>query len=240
MECVKFNLFGRVAHFKNPENNNEVEFTFNNIHKPALLGILGAILGLDGRNKIKENGYLEFYEKLKKIKVSIVPKKIIFDKFIEEINNSSGLANNGMSQQVKKQCLNNPSWDIYILKNDLELELWNLLVTNLINGTSKFNISLGRKKYVANIKNVEYLDIPRKEVDFVKCDSLISEKVIYNISSELYNPNSIEFKLVEKLPVSLNKLTLYEKEKFIFTSYKLIINDTKNMFNIQNKYLYFF
>ena len=48
MRAVKFKLKGRNAFFKKPEVNTYCYFTYGQIHKMALLGIFGAILGYDG------------------------------------------------------------------------------------------------------------------------------------------------------------------------------------------------
>lgn len=48
MEAVKFTLSGRNAFFKKPEVNAYYYFTYSHIHKVALLGIFGAILGYGG------------------------------------------------------------------------------------------------------------------------------------------------------------------------------------------------
>lgn len=45
MKALKFTLKGKTAFFKNPEVNTYYYFTYGNIHKPALLGLFGAILG---------------------------------------------------------------------------------------------------------------------------------------------------------------------------------------------------
>jgi len=45
-EAIKFNLYGKTGFFKKPDVNQEIYFTYNNIHKVALLGILGSIIGL--------------------------------------------------------------------------------------------------------------------------------------------------------------------------------------------------
>ena len=45
MKALKFTLSGKTAFFKRPEVNTYYYFTFGNIHKVALLGIFGAILG---------------------------------------------------------------------------------------------------------------------------------------------------------------------------------------------------
>ena len=46
MQALKFTLSGKTAFFKRPEVNTYYYFTFGNIHKVALLGIFGAILGI--------------------------------------------------------------------------------------------------------------------------------------------------------------------------------------------------
>lgn len=84
MEAVKFTLSGRNAFFKKPEVNAYYYFTYSHIHKVALLGIFGAILGYGGyaqkewkkekKGQSIEVDYPEFYEKLRHIKVSVVPK----------------------------------------------------------------------------------------------------------------------------------------------------------------------
>lgn len=122
MEAISFILSGKTAHLKKPDVNSYAYFTYNNIHKPAILGLLGAILGLGGytqlfdkierlknqiskskgkekkplqeKLKIYENEYPEFYEKLKDLKISIKPlsKNGYFNKKIQVFNNSVGYA----------------------------------------------------------------------------------------------------------------------------------------------------
>jgi len=122
MEAISFILSGKTAHFKKPDVNSYAYFTYNNIHKPALLGMLGAILGfggytqlfdkidklnqqlatLKGKEKkelqdiIKQEKlkYPEYYEKLKNLRISIKPlsKTGYFNKKIQVFNNSVGYA----------------------------------------------------------------------------------------------------------------------------------------------------
>ena len=96
-------------------------FTYNNIHKPALLGMLGAILGYGGYSQQKEEDtYPEYYQRLNEIKVSIVPVNNnygVFSKKIQVFNNSVGYASfeDGGNLVVREQWLENPCWYIYIL-----------------------------------------------------------------------------------------------------------------------------
>ena len=59
-KAIKFKLSGKTAFFKKPDVNEYAYFTYNNIHKIALLGMLGAVIGLGGYNQQKENKYPEF------------------------------------------------------------------------------------------------------------------------------------------------------------------------------------
>ncbi|CAA6825096.1 MAG: CRISPR-associated protein, Cas5h family [uncultured Sulfurovum sp.] len=122
MKAISFILSAKTAIFKKPDVNSYLYVTYNNIHKPALLGLLGAIIGLGGYNqlhtqkellkeKVKgskgkdkkvlqeelfklEEQYPEFYEKLKDLKVSITPLAPhgYFSKKVQVFNNSVGYA----------------------------------------------------------------------------------------------------------------------------------------------------
>jgi len=56
MKSLRFTLSGRAACFRQPDVNTQVYFTYNNIHKVALLGLLGAVLGLSGYRNYKLYG----------------------------------------------------------------------------------------------------------------------------------------------------------------------------------------
>ena len=129
MEAVRFTLSGRTAFFKKPEVNAYYYFTYSQIHKIALMGMFGAILGYGGyaqKNwQIMKKGqeiaveYPEFYEKLHELKISIVPKneRGYIPKKVQIFNNSVGYASEeqGGNLIIKEQWLENPEWDIYVL-----------------------------------------------------------------------------------------------------------------------------
>lgn len=108
MEVIKFTLEGKSGFFKKPDVNTYLYFTYGNIHKVALLGIFGAILGYKGYNQMSFNkkykkdfkGFLddnvgcypEFYEKLNHLNIAITPKEVSINKKIQVFNNSVGYA----------------------------------------------------------------------------------------------------------------------------------------------------
>ena len=74
MNVLKFTLSGTHAFFKKPDVNAYIYFTYGHIHKIALLGLLGAIVGYKGYNSQEEESvYPQFYEKLSHIKLGVVP-----------------------------------------------------------------------------------------------------------------------------------------------------------------------
>jgi len=178
-KALKFDLSGRNAFFKKPDVNVKVYFTYNNIHKIALLGLLGAIIGLKGwrNNALFEEEvpeYPEFYTELKSLSVSILPvaTKGYFPKKIQYFNNSVGYASKeaGGNLQVYEQWLENPKWTIYLKNDGIKPELWELLTNNLKSGNSFYIPYLGKNDFPACINNVEEVVINKKRSDFI--DSL--------------------------------------------------------------------
>ena len=97
VQAIKFELSSNMGIIKKPDSN-ETYYTYNYPHKIMLLGILGAIIGLNGYNYTAFQKYLgqnvenelpEFYTKLCNLKISIVPSftETYFRKKIQTFNN---------------------------------------------------------------------------------------------------------------------------------------------------------
>ena len=157
MEVLKFNLSGEFAFFKN-ESINNIYDTYPHIHKPALLGLFGAILGYNGYAQTQkvfgriDNNYPEYYKKLKDLKIAIVPKKANFSKILETYTNTTGMFNKeGAGLVVEEFWLENPSWDIYLMiENDESKKIRD----SIINGKTVYSLYLGSNHHFANISNV--------------------------------------------------------------------------------------
>lgn len=167
MKAISFKLSGKTACFRKPDVNVYAYFTYNNIHKPALLGLLGATIGLGGYTKLFDNnrdlkkgalgyddGYPEFYEKLQNLKVSITPlaPNGYFSKKIQTFNNSVGYASfeQGGNLVVREQWLENPAWQIMIL--DDNSEMFQKISDYLLNGKAVFIPYLGKNDHFAKIE----------------------------------------------------------------------------------------
>ena len=74
MRVLKFRLSGETAFFKKPDVNTYFYFTYGHLHKIALLGLFGAILGYGGyAQQKKDEMFPAFYERLKNLQLSVVP-----------------------------------------------------------------------------------------------------------------------------------------------------------------------
>lgn len=158
---------------KKPDTNNPLYLTFNMLHKPALLGILGAILGLEGfkeplpkkKGKSKkadtqpnlfqpeereENPMPEYYQKLDGIKVGIQPlnaERGSFQKTVIQYNNGVGYANlDGGNLIVAEQTLVAPAYRCYLLLNNAD-PLHLKLMDYLKNHKAEFLPYLGKNDF---------------------------------------------------------------------------------------------
>ena len=215
MKTISFKLSGKFAHFKKPDVNSYAYFTYSHIHKVALLGIFGAILGLRGYRNSKGD-LPEFYEKLKDFKVSIIPKKPYFTKKIITFNNSVGYASKeeGGNLIVREQWLENPEWEILILEN--ESNEFKELKDRLFKKEFAFIPYLGKNDHFANISDVKEVELKETSRDLVCISLAKKDDIILKKSTRIGE----KFFYEEYLPVRLKeKFLIYEYEKMILSSW---------------------
>ena len=256
MEALKFTLSGDSAFFKDNVINT-VYLTYGNIHRVALLGMFGAILGYGGYSKqndmLKKKNkkmpdYPEFYEKLKDIKISIVSngKNGYFNKKLQTFNNSVGYASKeeGGNLIVKQFWLENPSWDIYIL---LDCDEAKKIADYIQNRKAIYLPYLGSNDHLANIMDVETIDIEEKmssEDETIEILSMVKASDISEKKKNVFSmdKNSIRddiYKYSEYLPVTLSKeLNQYEKEKMTITNMSVILK--KSYYKVEDKNIVFY
>lgn len=240
MKVLKFTLEGKTAFFKKPDVNTYLYFTYGNIHKVAMLGIFGAILGYKGYNQMKKKDDLpEFYEKLKDIKIGIVPKNKngIINKKVQVFNNSVGYASKeaGGNLIVKEQWLENPSWDIYLLLDGEE----SLKIEEAIKSRSFIYLPyLGKNDHIAEISSVSTLDVEEaKRIDsieslMIKEEFSLVEREYDILSGEEYVPT---FKYEEKLPVELDSVTnSYITKALMMTNSYLKYEELNNVYKVND------
>ena len=213
MKALKFILSGKTAFFKVPMVNSVCYFTYGNIHKPALLGMFGAILGYKGYG-YEITDFPEYYEKLKDVKISIVPNSEngYFNKKFQQFNNSVGYASQeqGGNLIVKEQWLEGPSWTIYIMLNNDESQK---LANMIIHSQCVYITYLGKNDHPATIEKAEYVEVKNVDAENLTIQSL-------SLSEALdFDQDEMDFKYEEYLPLTLNLETNHhELKKFILTN----------------------
>lgn len=229
MEIVKFTLKGEHAFFKKPDVNSCVYFTYNQIHKVALLGMFGAILGLKGYESQNGKTYPEFYEQLKELKIAIIPKSKygIFPKKIQSFNNSVGYASfeQGGNLIVEEQWIENPEWEIYVAVID---DISKQLADFILNNKCIYIPYLGKNDHLAEIWNPMCLNGEQINVDEVTIHSLMPKEVV-QLSQECEEEEMDEmlFCYEEELPVSLKEnVNTYQLQRFLYTNNPITESDS--------------
>ncbi len=248
METLTFKLSGETGFFKQPDVNTYQYFTYGNIHKIALLGILGSVLGLGGyHQQKKDDAYPEFYEKLKDLQIAIRPLNAqgYIPKKVQVFNNSVGYASKeeGGNLIVKEQWLEKPIWQIYLLLENLEESpLLQTLKSRLIEKRFVYLPYLGKNDHYANIEAVEMhalttrsdeISIPIHSL-FPKCSGELTPKKGLG-KKEPY------FKYEEQLPIGLDPVcNQYQTRPLIFTNIPVRLSNDIVVYGLEEKNLIFF
>jgi len=257
-KLISIDLFADFGMLKKPDTNEPVYLTFNMLHKPALLGVLGAIIGLEG---FKEKGKLpEYYEKLKDLKIGIQPLRHEngnFQKSTVKYNNATGLANkdadnkNGATLNVIEQFLIAPAFRCFLLL-DTDNELHIKIDKNLKNNYAEYLPYLGKNEFsmwweeykeynfkefepqtTFKINSIYIKDQPLK--DNKDADALLNYDPIFDDKLEGYT-----FSYFERLPVEYQDLGAnnfqYKYQNFAFTDWGLKPKHktTNQLLNVNN------
>lgn len=232
MECLKFTIKSPTAFFKKNDINS-IYFSYSNIHKVAIRGLLGAIIGLPGYNQTGGKNLPQFYTELEDIKVGIVPKRL-FNKKVITFTNTTGFANAGDNLIVKQQWLFDVEWDIYLLNNGNKH--YETIKNYILNNITEFIPYLGSNDHQADISNPEIIECELLEEEEDYIDSLFISENENNIPD--YDDdidNSIYFK--EVMPMELLEKVGYIKKEVRFTN--CIIENIKDVYNCEGKNIYF-
>ncbi|BDD11924.1 hypothetical protein FUAX_43560 (plasmid) [Fulvitalea axinellae] len=151
---ISFDLKAEMGFFKKPDINDKIYLSYNTLHKPALLGILGAIAGLGGyrgNSDAKKARFPEYYERLKHLPVGVEPlgsEKGNFAKTNISYNNTTGFASMeaGGNLIVNEQTLLNPAFRVYLLLDDGE-ELEARLYESVKNQWAEFLPYMGKNDF---------------------------------------------------------------------------------------------
>lgn len=237
-KLISVDLKALMGFFKKPDINEGVKkqlyLTFNMLHKPALLGILGAVLGLEGYGNSGE--FPEYLKMLEKVPVGIEPLNSDeghYSKILIQYNNTTGFA----SQEtdgilvVAEQVLLKPSFRCYLLLN-LNDELQNRLDTMLQKEEAEYLPYMGKNDFHAwweNYREYAYEQFPfdrdfkvrtliKKGNQLIKGQQADADHGLMDLLS--YPSDESLFIRFEELPVGFDtELKQYRKEVFAYTNY---------------------
>jgi CRISPR-associated protein Cas5h len=237
---ISIDLKADFGFLKKPDTNEPVCLTFNMLHKPALLGIFGAILGISGYKtflnlKVKKRGYLpEFYVRLKDLPVGIQPLKngepatTSFDKMVIQYNNGVGFASKekGGNLIIMEQTLVNPSFRIFLLLKNQEIE--NQLYNALRFLKAEYLPYLGKNDFSlwwTNFQEYQFRKFDFKEsfkVDtiFIKEEESLKDNKSTSFLDILGSKES-PYMMFERLPIGYDEsLFQYNYKSFSYTNAK--------------------
>ena len=251
-KLISFDLQADFAFFKKPDHNVGILLSYNMLHKPALLGILGAIIGLEGYQKKGE--LPEYYHKLKDIPVGIEPlegfhEKGNFQKTSVKYTNTVGYANDDGNLLVEETMLVKPAYRCYLLL-DLENELHAKLYAYLKSGQAEYVPYLGKNEFQAwwidemgksSFHEYDFeLDNERKESFQVKTvfqkQGIMKEGIEEEDTSDNYNPFELvftpkSFMYFERLPSGFDaNLFQYDIKEYVFSNF--LIKSTTYISNL--------
>lgn len=258
MKLISFDIQSDFGFFRKPETNNTLNLSFNMIHKPAVLGILGAIIGLEG---YKKKGELpEYYKKLKDIKIGIAPLNHDNGNYAKtpiKYSNTVGYANKGTNFLTEELTLVNPKYCIYLLLDETNAEQ-NQLINNIKNIQSEFVPYFGKNEFSAWWDNVQEYDFQEAEIaenESIQIGSLFLKNQILKDNTEavmtevdLFNfdlnnlDNESLFIYFERLPIDFNlDLMQYQLAEMVFTNYSIKnVGKMNHIYHLNNeKYIQF-
>ena len=244
---IKFTLSGYGATFTKPYFNS-YQATYNHIHKVAILGLLGAVIGLDKTKLLfNDEKYTlpKFYEELNSIKVAIVPSEPLFFKNKPTITETTGFFNDKETFVAEIEELINPSWDIYLL-NDGDCKHFEKIKEMLLKGYSFYDLYLGKNHHFANISNVSIESGEIKKLnDFNKIDSLFPMDGIELLDSDDDDDDDecdieYEYMVREFMPIGFSLLNnQYEEKMMCCTNKPISSNEDVNILKVAGNLVWF-
>jgi CRISPR-associated protein Cas5h len=228
---ISFELQADFGFFRKPDVNEGLQLSYNMLHKPALLGILGAIAGLKGY--AQKGQWPEYYTRLKDVPVGIEPLKHErgnFTKTAITYTNTVGYANADGNLIVQESTLRSPAYRVYVLLDEAD-EVQARLLTRIKNQEAEYVPYLGKNEFTAWWENVvEYTWEKFNAATEFAVSSLFIRN--YPVQSQRLKPrfspvarsvvNQGKFAYFERLPVGFDQqLAQYELAEFAYTDWTL-------------------
>lgn len=233
-KLISFTIKSNFGMFKKPDVNDKVFLTYNMIHKPYVIGILGAVMGYGGYAQSGSGSIMpQYYEILKDIRVGISPIDCdggVFKKEFIVFNNTT----NGKTSNITEQTLVDPSYRIFI---ELDKDNCNheKLIDSLKKNRAVFLPYMGKNEFPIwwndfhEHNTFEYIN---KKERFRIVTLIVKDKDFVLKNCGYKERTTKYFYLFERLPVGLDEqLKQYIYSDFLYTNVVFKVNDTlKNLY----------
>ncbi len=220
---------------KKPDVNEGIYLTYNVLHKPALLGMLGAVLGLSGYGNaqyMREEKILEYRRKLQGIPVAIQPlgaERGQFRKTMITYTNTVGYANDGSTLIVTEQTLIKPAYRTWLLLDDAN-EIEAKLLGRLQKGEATYIPYLGKNEFPVCWKNFSEWQFEKATPqDFFRVASVFQKTEEDRLQKKERGGRRAgrtlgTFMNIEQVPTGFQKMgkeEQYRLGKYVFTDFDL-------------------
>lgn len=245
MKAFSVDFAGDFAFFKKNDANDIVHVSYNFIHKPVVLGLFGAITGLNGYSLSGQGKHPEFYVKYKNLKVSVLPHYYKpLKKTIVGFNNASGLVNKGAKNdgatwQISEQVLcgvdEKIRYTVFVLEDNRTSDLR----AKLQNYETEFPLYFGKNEFFAHYENFKTYDVTEILKSKIKPDSLILNSRVKIKETTFQDFNPFEYStdegctIYENLPYDFDEYGFYKKDLFLFTQNEVEISDKESFYALK-------
>lgn len=224
-KLVSVDFRASFGFMKKPDINDGMYLTYNMLHKPALLGIFGAIAGLEGYAVIGKMGpkdVPQYRKEFDGLQVAILPLESMNGNFTKDViryTNTVGYANADGTLIVDEQTLVRPAYRVFVVLDD-EVPLQQLLLERLKNGEAEYVPYLGKNEH-----QLCWNEFKEWEMEKFEASDPFVISSIFQREGKLKTDDFSEegtFMYFENLPKGFQEqLPQYELGSFSFTDYEL-------------------
>lgn len=229
-KLISFDLRADFGFFKKPDVNDGLVMGYNMLHRPALLGLLGAIAGLRGYER--RGNLPDYYEELRSLRLSIAPldgwhDKGNFSKTNLKYTNTVGYANVDGTLIVHEQTLVAPAYRVYLLL-DLDDATQAVLYRNILAGEAVYLPYFGKNEHTVwwdtegenGVREYEFSDFDATKGNFSIASVFVrksplrgqeAEPEVFFSEETLLLPDS--FLYFERLPIGFEQFQQKPKSK---------------------------
>ena len=246
-KIISIDISADFGFLKKPDINDGIYLTYNMLHKPAFLGILGAIIGLDGYSE--KGKFPEYYLSLKNLKIGIEPlnsENGNYTKTVIQYNNAVGYASQeaGGNLIIREQVLIKPKFRCYILIPQDHPNRYSI-IKYLEKKQAKFLPYFGKNDFSLwwdNFQMYHFKLFPFNRdykicTIFMKSDQILKNFVQRSGFGRFGGSQEGDFMCFEELPVDFDeRLVQYNKHRFVFTNF-IFSSELKidNLYQLEDK-----